>query len=342
MIPTFKHFPGHGSTEVDSHLDLPVIDLDETTLRERDIVPFAQLLPHAEAIMTAHIVVRAFDPERPATISSRALTELLRNEIGFHGVCFTDCMQMDAIARGIGSAPGAVEALVAGADCVLVSHSIDIAEESIDRIVTAVESGHLSRARLEEAYERVNALRAKLKPPLALDAPAPHAGVGREIGRRAVTLLSGDARADAANSIVLTFEGTTIEGVQGLHSEHATLPAPRPLPQLRLPLDPQDSDVDAAIAALEQSGKRPIVLMRRAHVYAKQFTAVERVLQTFADALVVSTREPYDALSLSGARNLLCTYGDDAPSLAGLSDVIFGDVSPEGRMPLSRSEVVSS
>jgi len=334
MLPTFKHFPGHGSTEVDSHLDLPVIDLDEATLRRRDIVPFAQLLPEAEALMTAHIVVRAFDDDRPATISRRLLTDVLRNEIGFRGVCFTDCMQMDAIARGVGSAPGAVEALIAGADCVLISHSIDIAEESIDSIVAAVESGRLGRARLQEAYDRVQVLRASLQPPLPLDAAAPYAGVGREIGRRAVTLLRGDARADAAQSIVLSFEGTTIEGVQGLHSEHAALPSPRPLPQLRLPLDPEAGDVAAALDALANSQKRPIVLMRRAHVYAKQFAAVEDLLQKFPDALVVSTREPYDALALTGVRHLLCTYGDDAPSLAGLSDVIFGSGEAAGHLPV--------
>jgi beta-N-acetylhexosaminidase len=318
---------------------LPVIDLDEATLRARDLAPFAQLLPDAEAIMTAHIVMRAFDPTRSATTSKRALTELLRNEIGFRGVCFTDCMQMDAIARGIGSAPGAVEALVAGADCVLISHSIDIAEESIDLIVAAAESGHLSQARLQEAYDRVNALRSKLEAPLAIDAPAPYPGVGREIGRRAVTLLRGEAHADPANTIVLTFEGTTIEGVQGLHSEHAALPSPRPLPQLRLPLDPQQSDIDAAVQSLKVSAKRPIVLMRRAHAYGKQFAAVEQLLKTFPDALVVSTREPYDALALSAARHLLCTYGDDAPSLAGLSDVIFGGAAPQGRMPIGGDAV---
>ena len=338
MVPTFKHFPGHGATAVDSHLDLPVIELDEATLRGRDLVPFAQLLPDAEALMTAHIIVRSLDPDRPATISPRNLTDLLRNELGFQGVCFTDCMQMDAIANGIGSAPGAVEALVAGADCVLISHSIDIAAESVDRIVDAVRSGYLSEERLQEAYERVAALRSSLKAPLALDAPAPHPGIGREIGKRAVTLIRGDAHADPARSIVLTFEGTTVEGVQGLHSEHATLPSPQPLEELRLPLDPQQSDVDAALAELKEMQKRPIVLMRRAHVYAKQFAAVEQVLCAFPDALVVSTREPFDALSLASAKHLLCTYGDDAPSLAGLADIIFSDTPPTGNLPLSHAK----
>lgn len=340
MLATFKHFPGHGSTDVDSHLHLPVVDLDEGTLRSRDLVPFAKLLPSAEAVMTAHLVVRSFEPDRPATISSRLLTGVLRDEIGFKGVCFTDCMQMDAIAKGIGTSAGAVQALIAGADCVLVSHSIDLAVESIDNIVAAVESGDLSRARLQQAYDRVRALRARLQPPLPLDAVSPNRGVGREIGRRAVTLLRGEAQADATRSVVVSFEGATLEGVQGLHTEHAALPSPQPLEQLRLPLDPAQPDVNRAVQLLQEMDKRPIVLMRRAHIYGKQFAAVSEILRAFPDALIVSTREPYDALELTVAKHLLCTYGDDVPSLAGLSDVIFGGRAPEGRFPLS-SELVA-
>jgi beta-N-acetylhexosaminidase len=334
VVPTFKHFPGHGSTEVDSHLDLPAIDLDERTLRERDLRPFAMLLPGAQAVMTAHIVVRSLDGENPGTTSSRILTGLLRREIGFEGVCFTDCMQMDAIAKGMGSAAGAVRAIAAGADCVLVSHSMEIAQQSIDAIVQAVENGTLPLARLQEANGRVGALREKLAQPLPLNAPAPYAGVGREIGRRAVTLLRGDAHADPKQSVVLTFEGVTVEGVQGWHSEHATLGGDLGLQQLRVALEPQPADVEAALQHLRETGKRPIVLMRRAHVYGKQLDAVQRVLQAFPDALVVSTREPFDAFEVPAAKHVLCTYSDDAPSLQGLEDVIFGTAAAAGRFPL--------
>ena len=159
IVPTFKHFPGHGSTDVDTHFNLPAIDMDEATLRSRDLLPFIALLPGAPAVMTAHIIVRAFDPEQPATLSRRILTGLLREEIGFTGVCFTDCLEMDAIAKTFGTAQGAVRALRAGADCVLVSQHLERAHECIDAIVAAVESGDLARDRLVEAYVRVKGLR---------------------------------------------------------------------------------------------------------------------------------------------------------------------------------------
>ncbi|MGZ3530051.1 MAG: beta-N-acetylhexosaminidase [Vulcanimicrobiaceae bacterium] len=334
IVPTYKHFPGHGSTAVDSHLDLPAIDEDLETLRARDLLPFERLLPHAQAVMTAHIVFRALDSERPATLSPHILTTLLREQIGFEGVCFTDCMQMDAIAKTVGTPQGAVAALIAGADCVLISHSIDLAREAVGLIVEAVAQGRLPLARLRQAHERVQTLRRSLAAPLAIDAKPPSSGIGREIGRRAVTRLRGEPHADAAGSVVVSFEGTTTEGVQGMHSEHASLGTLAGMTELRAALDPPQAQVDELLAELGKQARRPIVLMRRAHVYQQQMRAIERVLLQFPDALLVSVREPFDAFDFPQARSVLCTYGDDAPSIAGLADVLVGGVQPEGRLPI--------
>jgi len=338
MVATFKHFPGHGSTALDSHLELPVVDVDEATLRSRDLLPFALLLPRARALMTAHIVARAFDPANAATLSHALLTDLLRGEMDFRGVAFTDCMEMDAIARTVGSATGAVDALIAGADCVLISHRLSVVRDAIDAIEKAVADGTLSRERLEEAHRRVLDLRRGLAAPLPLDAAAPHPGIGREIGRRAVTTVRGDARADAGASVVVSFEGTTTEGVQGTHSQHAELQA-EGLEHLYAPLDPDDAAVERLCEGLRRSGRRPVVLMRRAHVYAGQARAIERILDARPDALLISTREPFDAAEFARARDVLCTYGDDRPSIDGLSDVIFGGAAPTGVLPLEIAAV---
>jgi beta-N-acetylhexosaminidase len=185
IVPTLKHFPGHGATPVDSHVALPIVDLNEREWRERHLVPFVRLLPDAPAVMTAHLVARAFDDARLATTSHELLTAVLRDRIGFHGVCFTDCIQMQAIAAAEGSVHGAVAALQAGADCVLISHSVPLAFETIEAIASAAERGDLSPLRLEEASSRVGALRASLQPALALDAASPHAGICTEIESRA-------------------------------------------------------------------------------------------------------------------------------------------------------------
>jgi len=339
-IATYKHFPGHGSTAVDSHLDLPTIDVDEATFRARDLVPFARLLPGAAALMTAHIIVRSLDPAKPATLSRAILTGLLRDEIGYDGVVFTDCMQMDAIARGVGSAPGAALAIAAGADCVLISHSLQTARKSVEAIEAGVRSGAIPMERVQDAYERTRRLRASLAAPLPIDARAPHPGIGRTIGRRAVTVLRGQASADPTADIAITFEGTTTEGVQGTHTVHPSLRhEASALHEIVLPLDPIDAEIAAALEKLDASDRRPIVLMRRAHVYARQAAAVGAILARRSDAILVSTREPFDALLFENARTLLCTYGDDRPSLGGLADVLFGGHPAQGHLPLELSPV---
>ena len=99
ITPCFKHFPGHGATAIDSHQALPFVDCSEAELRARDLVPFAAVAATAPAMMNAHVVARAFDAERPATLSVRIATGLLREELGFHGALFTDCLEMGALAE---------------------------------------------------------------------------------------------------------------------------------------------------------------------------------------------------------------------------------------------------
>lgn len=338
IVPTYKHFPGHGSTAVDSHLALPSIDLDEATLRARDLAPFERLLPEAEAVMTAHIVMRAFDTEHPATLSPRVLTTLLRDELRFAGLCFTDCLQMDAIASGVGTVEGALAALTAGADCLLVSHSIDLAQEAASGIARAVEDGRLPRARLENAHARVAALRRTLRPPHPVDAQPPFPGIGRLIGLRAVTAIRGDC-AVKGPAIVLSFEGTTVEGVQGKHSDHPSLGAIAGVPAITLPLDPSPAEAAPAIARIARSGGRPVILARRAHVYPSQAAAIREAIHARPDSLLVSAREPFDAFAFPQAPNVACTYGDDAPSMQGLADVVFGGAEARGVLPIHEDSV---
>lgn len=335
ILATYKHFPGHGSTSVDSHLALPYVELDEQTWRDRDLVPFRDAAPHASAFMSAHVVLRSLDSERPGTLSRALLTNVLRDELQFKGVCFTDCMQMDAIARGIGTANGVVAAIAAGADCALVSHDPHLALEAARALAAACERGDVPMERLLEARGRVRALRAKSAPPLPADAIPPHPGIGREIGRRAVTVLRGLASADPTACIEVSFEGATVEGAQGAHDDHASLRAQAPaLHRVALPLDPSEADVTRALDEIVRSGRRAVILARRAHVYDAQARAIAQILEREPDALLVSMREPFDVALFPRARHVLATYGDDAPSVAGLADVLFGAHAPAGLAPV--------
>lgn len=154
-----KHFPGHGDTAKDSHLDLPTLPHGLERLRTVELQPFAA---YAEAqlasVMTAHVVFEALEPNVPATMSHKVLTGLLREALGFTGVVVSDDLEMKAIADHFSVARAAVEGLKAGADQFLVCHHADVQRGAIEAVVKAVESGELSHARLDTALARVDGL----------------------------------------------------------------------------------------------------------------------------------------------------------------------------------------
>ncbi|MBB5778402.1 glycoside hydrolase family 3 protein [Nonomuraea jabiensis] len=184
-----KHFPGHGATRVDSHLAIPVVDVDLDVLRERELAPFrAAVGAGARSVMTAHVAVPAVTGETPATLSSAALTGLLRGELGYDGVVITDALDMRAITRSVGLAGGAVLTLAAGADllCLGPLPTYDDVQAIIAEIVSAVREGRLPLSRLEEAAARVAALRTWFGAPASV--AAEQNVVGLHAARRAVRL----------------------------------------------------------------------------------------------------------------------------------------------------------
>ncbi len=277
ILPCYKHFPGHGATPVDSHAALPIIDADEAMLRVRDFVPFAAVARNAPAFMSAHVLVRALDAQRPATLSPRIAQDLLRGEMGFGGAFVTDCLEMQAVAAGE-SAESAVEALAAGADLLLFSHNLDLAVAAAHAIEAAVDDQRIPLERLREAHARVTRVREAGTGPLPLDALAPHPGVGREIGRRAVTLVRGLAHADPVASIAVSFGGSG-----------AMLRREAPaLEELSASIDPAAEETKVILDELAQSQRRPLLLARRTRRYSEQAGAIAQILDRYPDALVVS------------------------------------------------------
>jgi beta-N-acetylhexosaminidase len=191
MIATIKHFPGHGDTDVDSHLGLPVVTFDRTRLKDVELVPFRLGIDKGvEAVMAAHIVLPALDAasSTPATFSRPILHDLLRQELGFGGLVYTDSMSMDAVARMLPPDEAAVRAVLAGADQVL--HSPDPIA-AFTGIKAAVASGRLAQAQIDGSVERV--LRAKASVGLHLQRAVDLNAVPEKIGGRAHQAIADDA-----------------------------------------------------------------------------------------------------------------------------------------------------
>lgn len=151
VVPVIKHFPGHGDTSVDSHLDLPVIDHDMNRLRALELVPFADAIERqADAVMIAHLLMPELDPRNPATFSKRIITDLLREELGFQGVVISDDMAMGAIDENYDIGATSVQAILAGANIVLIGHEDEKKISVIEALNKAVNDGTISKELLDD------------------------------------------------------------------------------------------------------------------------------------------------------------------------------------------------
>jgi beta-N-acetylhexosaminidase len=173
VIATLKHYPGYGDVTVDPHADLPVVHKTKEELERVELVPFAKLAPFADAIMTAHILVPAFDPENCSTLSEKTL-KYLRETIGFQGVIVSDSLVMEGVLKKCGSVDeAAIQALNAGCDVLILggkllvgNRSNELTVSDVQRIhgaiIKAVEIGRISEARVDEAVGKI----LKMKGPL--------------------------------------------------------------------------------------------------------------------------------------------------------------------------------
>jgi beta-N-acetylhexosaminidase len=296
--------------------------------------------------MSAHVTV-AGHGDLPATLLSEILTGLLRNSLGFTGVTFSDCLQMDAIARGIGTSRGAVLALAAGADALIVSHDLAVARAARDAIVAAVECGELAYVRLEEAVARTRALRAELAMMHARRAVAANdvdAAIASEIARASIVCVRGVARLDRERPVtIVSFEGATADGIAANSAERPSLSLALRRRRFRSEYMRVATNPDAAmhamlldvLAAQGTNGERQlVVLARRAHLHAEQRALLEAIFAFAPGAIAVSALEPFDVPALCGARTILATCGDAEASIEALADVLAGIEIARGTLPV--------
>jgi len=180
-----KHFPGHGDTSVDSHLELPLVEHPPDRLRAIEFVPFrAAVQADVATIMTAHVFVPSLDENRPATLSRRVVTDLLRRELGYGGVILSDDLEMKAIAHTYAVPDAAVMATEAGCDGVLIC-SGDYATQAatLEALVHAVESQRLSYARVEDALQRQQRAKERFLGAAMTSRPAKWQALRQLIGR---------------------------------------------------------------------------------------------------------------------------------------------------------------
>jgi beta-N-acetylhexosaminidase len=162
IIPVVKHFPGHGDTSVDSHLELPVVNKTERQLAKLEWIPFqAAIKEQAEAVMVAHILFPKLDPDKPASLSKVIIGKQLRGEMGYQGVVITDDLTMGAIMKHYDLAAAAIDTINAGSDILLIAHGYDNERLVVKKILQSVQNGSISESRIDESVYRILSLKNK-------------------------------------------------------------------------------------------------------------------------------------------------------------------------------------
>ncbi|NUW36940.1 glycoside hydrolase family 3 protein [Nonomuraea sp. SMC257] len=297
-----KHFPGHGATTVDSHLDVPFVDVPLDVLRARELAPFrAAVAAGTKSIMTAHVAVPVLTGDRPATLSAAALTGLLRDELGYRGVVISDALDMQAITDGVGLAEGAVQSLAAGADllCLGPKPGPEDVAGIIEAIVAATREGRLPLERLEEAAARTRALRTWFGTRAgAAGRGGGASAIGLHAARRAVR-LDGSA-GPLTDPLVVEVDTPPTIAVGDVPWGVAPW-----LPQAEV-VRVRPADADAGALLERAAGRSLVVIVKDAHRYADSRALVSALVAARPDTIVVEMGLP---VWRPGSAAYIATYG---------------------------------
>ncbi|MET9293980.1 glycoside hydrolase family 3 protein [Streptomyces sp. NPDC003077] len=351
VAATAKHFPGHGDTNTDSHDDLPYIRHTAREWERLDAPPFrAAIAAGIDSVMTAHIVVPAFDPaEDPATLSRPILTGILRERLGFDGVVVTDSLGMQGVRKKYGDARVAVLALKAGVDQLLNPPDLAVAYNAV---LKAVRDGELSEEAIDEKLWRI--LELKERRGLFERPYTTHRAVDRTVGVRR-HLAAADRIADHTTTLLVnedellplsrrTRHRLLVVGADPASPSGTGGPPTAVLAKSLTELGfeatalstgaaPSRERIDAAVAAL---GIRDAAIVATYNVTASstQRALVAALLETGKPVVQLAIRNPYDIAHLPGVRAALAAYSWTDVELRAAARVIAGRRDPEGRLPV--------
>jgi beta-N-acetylhexosaminidase len=344
MLCCAKHFPGHGAATVDSHVGLPVIDVDRARLDRVELVPFRQAIAAGvPAIMLAHLIVPALDrtPSLPASLSRRISTDLLRGELGFTGITLTDDLEMGALAT-IGEAAAGLRALQAGADFVLFRFDETAQREGHRLILDAARNGALpsldaSVTRLMDAKSRYTIL-TQFNSGKTPDVTA-NAAASLDLARQSITVLHNDGKALPLRGRVYAIATTTADltplpGDSDLASE-----LERSWPDVSARKFGTNISESIIAAALTEARTADVVVVGVADVGINddQLRLVTQ-LAAAKPTVLVSLRGPYDVRFAPNVAACVCAYDGRLPSLRAVIEIITGARKPVGSLPVTVSD----
>lgn len=353
VAATAKHFPGHGDTDTDSHLGLPVISVARSRLDSVELVPFAAAIgAGAAGMMTAHIALPGvYGDSTPATLSSRVMRGLLRDTLGFRGLTVTDAMTMQGLARGYGADESVVRAVDAGDDIVLMPPDVT---RAIDAVLLAIESGRLSATRIDESVRRILELKlrtgAVAAPIVSLEqlrdsvGTPEHRDMAQRVADRAVTLLRDSlslipiARTSSVHVFTYAPDNDVLSATWFANEVRTQVPRAR-VTHLSPRAGPSELDSLLTVAANSQ---RVIVYTYTRTLEGEGRLAIPPAIAQFISQLashgtlaVVAGGNPYQIRQMAQIPTYLATYGRGEALERAAARAIFGRIPLSGRSPVT-------
>jgi beta-N-acetylhexosaminidase len=353
-LVTAKHFPGHGDTSADSHIQMPKLDVPKERIESLELVPFRAAVEHGvDAIMTAHMSVPAFEPaDIPATVSQNVLTTLLREELGFKGIIITDAMEMQGIASLYSQGEAAVRAIEAGADVLLMP--ID-PEVCIRALTDAVAHGRISRQRIDRsaskillAKQRAGLFRTRL---VNLDAISNGLknekleNLAQSVADRALTLVKDEKHlfpmpsTDGSCLVIVGERQFSLHGEALLNELRAHAPG-----LSAYLVNPSISDNLLSSIASDATHCKQIYAAVFVTVAAyRGSVALEGGLNSFLNVLLhgpapvalISLGNPYLLRDFPNVSSYLAAFSTSTSSEIAASKAILGEIPITGRLPVS-------
>jgi beta-N-acetylhexosaminidase len=356
VMVTAKHFPGHGDTATDSHIGLARLEADRKRIESVELEPFrGSIAAGVDAIMTAHMAVPAFEPENvPATVSAKILTGLLREQLGFHGIIVTDAMDMQGLASLYNTGESAVRSIEAGSDVLLMPRK---AEDAINGVLAAIESGRLTRQRIDDSVIKVLSAKVRLGLGQGQRKLVNLEGIGDTVGSpeaddraqavadRAVTLVK-----DQKDQLPLRHPESTCliamtEGRRGQQSIRLVEEVRKRAPKMPITvLDPgmSKADLDDATRTAADCGQIVVAAYVTVNAYRGN-VAMPGDYPDFLNGLIAgkvpvtlaALGNPYLVRSFPNAVAYMTTYSPTPTSEAALVKALFGEIPINGHLPVT-------
>ena len=357
MIATGKHFPGHGDTEVNSHLALPVVGVSRARLDSVELTPFrAAVRAGAGAIMSFHGAMPALDSSgAPGTLSARVLTGLLREEMGFRGLIFSDAMDMRGVLDRYGPVEGAIRAVEAGADVLI--QPVDV-RQTIDAVVAGVNRGRYAESRLDASVRRILGAKERLglhrRRLVDLDSArtvvgdTAHVAIARLTAERSITLVKDSARQVPLNRLPrrtrvmsityarrtdlgagVTFNAELRRGFDNVRAEYVSSDDPA-VDFARLLRAADSADVTVVGSYVSHSWQATTAAAPQAFAdFVRQLAARGR------KPIVVALGNPYLLQQVPEASAYLVAWGGFPVSQQAAARALLGSAAITGRLPIA-------